>query len=606
MKRPHLTLFWNKRKNKKINYSKTPFLKTSGLSISFHKNLFDGKELITDKKIIYIFGVVFKNNKIDYDHYLRAIDELDLTKINNCKNFFKEINGQFLFIIFDRINAKLFIINDRFNSIPIFYSNFENNFKISHLYFDIFKDNRINKKFKINQKNIIEFLWFRRTFGDSTYDNMSKYLLPATILSVDSFSLKTNIYWKPNFNRKKLNAKVASVKLMNLIKSSSSRLTSDNKKNSIFLSAGHDSRIVLASMKKKPKCFSIGFTKNLEVNLAKKISINQKSKFEFIKIDKDHFVKNLNFITKISGGQYSFYDGLFAGINNKNLKKSEVFFHGHGLDYLFAGLYSPFKNYKIFNSPIFFEYINLKEKKDFNKFFINNVKFRTKGINLENFLKKSNKIYIQKYFNNKINKILSNKSNKKDTNLEKWDHLIIETLGKHYSRLNLLTMQTYAPQRTVVFDNDIFNFYLSIHPYNYKNLRLLVGVINSFNNTIGKIPTTNYGFPAGDNAMTKTIKLIIRKITRFITGNISYKAPIAKEKTFPNREHYLQNNSKLKNEINKIFENNELKNILNYIDWNLLESKKNIWLKEYSYKEEPAQFLFNLLSIHKLFELTKK
>ena len=56
------------------------------------------------------------------------------------------------------------------------------------------------------------------------------------------------------------------------------------------------------------------------------------------------------------------------------------------------GLYSPNSNYKIFNSPIFFEYSKLKNT-DLTEYFINNVKFRTKGIHLEQYFIK-NKIKI--------------------------------------------------------------------------------------------------------------------------------------------------------------------------------------------------------------------
>ena len=603
MQRPHLTLLWNKNKIDKANYSIKPFQKKYFFNISFNKKTFDFKKLEIDKKIIYIFGVLIKDNIIQNNFFLNEFNKINDFNIKKIKKLLEELNGQFLIIIFDKKLKKLHIINDRFNSFPIYYSNFKNKFLISHLYFDIFKENKKEKGFKINKNGIKEFLWFRRTFGNTTYDNFTKFLLPASLLTVDKQKITVNKYWIPKFKRKIKNNKFVTNKFIQLLNNSSNRLSSDNKKNSIFLSAGHDSRIVLASFKKKPISFSFGFSKNFEVKVANKIAKNQNSKFKFIKLEKNHFVKNLNYICKISGGQYSFYDGLFAGVKNK-IKNCDVIFHGHGLDYLFAGLYSPNSNYKIFNSPIFFEYSNLKKNTDLIEYFINNVKFRTKGIHLEEYFIDNKIKNIKNNFRKKLNNILTSYSNSNTELIDKWDYLIIDTLGKHYSKLNLLTMQTYAPQRTLVFDNDIFDFYLSLHPKNYKNLKLLINTINRYNKNLGNIPTSNYGLAAGDNALIKTIKLILRKIKRIITKNRKYIAPLAKDKTFPDREIYFKNNIQLKNEIIKIFKDNKFKRELDFIDWNLLENKFESWDREKIKNEKPAQFLFNLLSIYKLFKLS--
>ena len=63
--------------------------------------------------------------------------------------------------------------------------------------------------------------------------------------------------------------------------------------------------------------------------------------YRSIKLDKDHFTINLDKITRICGGQFTFYDAIFTGLDDHYFNNVDYIFHGHGLDYFFQGMYLP-------------------------------------------------------------------------------------------------------------------------------------------------------------------------------------------------------------------------------------------------------------------------
>ena len=192
-------------------------------------------------------------------------------------------------------------------------------------------------------------------------------------------------YWKPDFRKTKLSKKEAGKNFISLLKKSLFRLTSDKKRFGVFLSGGHDSRLILSAFNHPPETFTIGFNKNYEAECAIEISKKLNSNNKFLKIEKNHFTNNIDQITRITGGQYSFYDSIFSGLNYSNFDKIDYLFHGHAIDYLFQGMYLPAEYFKILGSPIFFK----KHKYLFHELseeFINRIKYRIKGFDILKFI----------------------------------------------------------------------------------------------------------------------------------------------------------------------------------------------------------------------------
>ena len=105
--------------------------------------------------------------------------------------------------------------------------------------------------------------------------------------------------------------------------------------------------------------------------------------------------------------------------------------------------------------------------------------------------------------------------------------------------------------RTPVFDNDIYDFYLSLP----SKLRVTGGALRSaqkiLNNETAAIPTANFGLPCAESPLRKTVRLIIRKILRDISKLKKFSAPMLSDRTWPDRDIYLNKNTSYQALVNE-------------------------------------------------------
>jgi hypothetical protein len=602
---PRLTIAWDlKNINSDMNISSEAFPSKKGLNFGVSGNLKKPTILNFKKKSIAIFGFIIHKEKIDN---LNIAKEIIRKKNIEQKKFISSLNGQFLIFLVNKSEKSVCLINDRFNGIPIYWAIHNNIFYASYLYFDLFKKIRHLNNVKINSHAMLEYLWLNRLLMNKTYDSISKFLMPASILKVSKNYRSEKNYWKPSFKKlKKISTSQLKKKYVLLLKQSVRRLTSDiqNKKYGLFLSGGHDSRTLLPLFKKKSLlCLTVAFKNNFEVKCARLSAKVANAKHLFIKIPKDHLVKNLDYAITLCGGQYSFFDAFFLNLNSKNKKKNktDVVFHGHGLDYMFQGMYLPTETIKLFGRPTFFKRLK-KIKGDIVDYYLNNIAYRNKDINIESLLSKKYLKTTMKKLKNSVREIAFYGKNIISNKYDLWEFFTIHALGRHYSRPNIDSKLTYAEQRIVAFDNDLFNFYLSL-PYKIRlHGDLMRYALNSMNFKLGMIPTGNFGIPAGAPPFIKTVWLILRKILRHFTQIKNLKAPSAKDRTWPDREEYVRKNPKLIKEIKSALYSNNLKENLKFFDWNFVRSFGEEWISGNN-KGDPA-FLLGLVTLNRFLKLT--
>tara|TARA_B100000989_G_scaffold268963_1_gene224030 strand:- start:16260 stop:18071 length:1812 start_codon:yes stop_codon:yes gene_type:complete len=599
--KPYLFLEWDKiNLNVSINKNNV----NNGLRLNINEECFDYQHSVKENSEIIIIGNPIINEEINFDKTIDFLYENDFSLSAQ-----KKINGQFLIIIIKKLEKQLVIINDRFNSIHFYYSNLNNRFLASFLYFDLFKVLRKEKNFQINSYNILQFLWMSRVMGDLTYDNFSHYMLPANNLLVNIEKCEKYSYWRPNFEKISRTKKEAGEKYISLLKKSIKRLTTEKIKNKYgyFFSSGLDSRTVATAISlnnKKLDSFTVAFNNNLEVKYAKIASETANSRHHFIQLSKNHFEKNLEQNIIICGGMYTIHDALFTGLKEDIQKKCNIVFHGHALDFWHYGNYLPSYFVKILGSQTFIR--KIMKIDDVSELYF---KYNPLRLTWTNKSLDLNKVFLKKYYNHSIqsikNAIQSDINSGKDickNKLDQWEYLLLHAFGRHFTNINITSKLTCAKVRTPAFDNEIMDFYTSIPNKQRITDEIRIYALNNMGPKIGKIPSANHGFLAGDSHITKTIKLVLRKITRIITRNNKYSSPTLKDRTWPELNSYLRESDYLTNEIEQIFKNSELKSILFMIDWEYLYQKFNDWKKGNNF--DPI-FWFSLITISRLLIMTK-
>ena len=568
--------------------------------IFFEKKSFFFDKQKNDDLEIYVFGSPIINGIIDFPN-----------TINIVKNFLKDevydnikdINGQFLIICIYRSKNKIFIINDRFNSISLYYYFDKNKQELvcSNLYFYLIK--YINKTQNVNFDNIkmLEFLWMNRLLGEDNYDQFSKYLLPATILKFENEVTLKN-YWRPNYKKINLSQKKIAKKYLDLVKKSITMMTSDNpkKKYGNFISSGLDSRLLSSIINPQTAGFTVTFSKNLEFETAKKICNVVGCEHIHLLCQKNHFEKIFYDAIELSGGLYNFLDAFFFGFKDKIREKVDVAFNGHALDFLHYGNYLPSYFVRILGSKTFVrKLLHINNDNIAEKYLIHGNYYREKGINILDYIK-------EEYRSKSYNKLKENVQKDIDTSkdvakniYDKWEYLLTHTLGRHYSQINITSMTASIPIRTPAFENELFDLHFKVKPHIKIRDFHRIYALRKANKKVGKIISSNHGFPASTTPIIRTFFLAIRKLLRILTGNQKYMSPTLKDRTIPNLNTYLRNSKYFQQQMDNLLTNKFLQDKFYILDWIKINELIKNWKRGI---DTDPMFIFSLLTLQGFFK----
>ncbi|MFL2664834.1 MAG: asparagine synthase-related protein [Dehalococcoidia bacterium] len=548
--------------------------------------------------LLYIIGNPIIDEKINHKFVWEKIKH----KINY--QTLKNINGEFLIIHNDKKNKSLNIYNDRFTSIPFFYLNYDDKFIGSVFYKDIKIFLQRNNDFKINKEAIFEFLWLQRLVGEKTHDSYSKCLLAATHINFYQNKVDRYVYWTPSFKKTNRSLNESADILKNLLSDSIIKKTSDSDKNyGIFLSGGIDSRTILSLFQSQIDSYTIGVSYNNEVKVAEKIAGINNSKHSFVSLDHDPYSGSLDEIIQLGGGMYAFDHSIFYGLSDKIPEKPDVFFHGHGMDYMFQGMYLLNKNVNFLGKKT-----SLKKPVQisgiFSLEFLQRISYRLKGINLLDYVHKPLRSDMYDSLVNSIEEVCSNAEEFCETNDDYWEYMLIHALCRHYPYTNLLSIGTIAEQRTITFDNDVFDFYLSLDNKYRLDGMIAKKLLSKINPILGKVPVANNNFKPSMSPLFKDVTRLKRYIGRKV--NSSYLSGVeanAEERTWPDRNKMYLYNKGLREAAVKLFDSDFLSS-LDLFDMDILSRDIKVFIDNPNYNA--GSFITFLISIERFFNYERR
>ena len=219
----------------KINLKNLKKIKISKKDANFKdNNLFIFKNFNVKSKSFKTFQIIIIGNPIiENSNFFFSMFEKNLDNVREIKKELSKINGQFLILVNFFKKKKFTIFNDRFASIPIYIFKLKNIIYFSHLYYDL-NILKTVQKLNFNKFNFLQVIFFNRMFGENTFHNEIKYLLPATINNFSQNKIFKIKYWSPNFKNKiyKFNKKLGD-QYIALLNNSINRNLKGFKKNEI-------------------------------------------------------------------------------------------------------------------------------------------------------------------------------------------------------------------------------------------------------------------------------------------------------------------------------------------------------------------------------------
>jgi asparagine synthase (glutamine-hydrolysing) len=282
-------------------------------------------------------GHIFVSNS-DSEVLIHGYEEWGMRRL------LERIKGMFSFAIWDESKKKLFAARDRFGIKPFVYYKGESEFIFASELKAVASYPNFKKEideFAISDFLIYSYIPFDKTVWKNTYK-----LPPAHYLEFDfeTFSLKTERYWKLKTSENIIDDVVAIEKANELIRKSTQEHLLSDVPVGLFLSGGYDSTTLLmhmADLGYDISSFTIGFenTEQSEHEQAAIVAKQFNSKHEVKMFDEKTDV--LKLMKKMS----HYYDEPFAANSMINTfvvselasQKCKVVLSGEGSDEVFGG-----------------------------------------------------------------------------------------------------------------------------------------------------------------------------------------------------------------------------------------------------------------------------
>ena len=552
------------------------FVNSAGLSIDV-RNLTQTPILLENEKyLVFILGNPILGEKISH----KAIADKFLNDTWD-KEFLCSLNGEFLIVCLDKKKKLLHITNDRFTSIPLYYASDAKGFMGSVFYNDLWRRLSSENRLRLNQEAFFEFLWLQRLLGTKTYDTASRFLPAATTLTYDGKKIAHETYWSPSFKKTTKSLKECSVLLAESLKRSLGRKMSDEgKRYGLFLSGGIDSRTVLAAFDKSPVCFTFAVSKNNEYQVAREVAKIKNSQHIFIQLNPDPYSARLDLLVQLGGGMYAFDHALFFGFKDAIAPFVDVIFHGHGIDYLFQGMYVPTARINFgLKRPSIFKLRTLSN--DFISDYLSTIPYRLKGVRLLDFVKEDCKDKMYESLRESLREVTNTGKKFCNSPYDYWEYTLIHSLSRHYPNTNLSSMATCVEQRTATFDNDIFNLYLSL-PVEYRlNAKIARMTLKHLNPQMAKVRTGNTNIRADFSPLQRELCCIgdgLMRKARLRKGRAKF-WPSAEERTWPDRGAIIKTHPRMKQAALDLCGSETLAE-LNFLDMDKLSQEIPKWINQ--------------------------
>ncbi|WP_353661240.1 asparagine synthase (glutamine-hydrolyzing) [Hydrogenimonas sp. SS33] len=330
------------------SHAKQPMIsKCKNFVIVFNGEIYNYQEI---KEQLKQKGYSF-HTKSDTEVLLNAFIEYGIDAV-------KQFIGMFAFAIYDKKNAKVYIVRDRLGIKPLYYYQDENNFTFSSEIKSILALNDIERKIDLDA--VSSYFSFRYPILDNTFFDGLLSLPPAHYIELTNHSLKIKEYWNvSNQFLEQQNDKGEEFYIKELKKILESsvkyRMISDVPFGS-FLSGGVDSSVITAIMAKSSntpiKTFTIGFEEEgyNEFDFAKMIADRYHTEHREILISGENYIDTMEHLIDYKDAPLSVPNEVPLYLMSKELKKYiTVVLSGEGADEIFGG-YG-----RIFRSPYDYE-----------------------------------------------------------------------------------------------------------------------------------------------------------------------------------------------------------------------------------------------------------
>lgn len=298
--------------------------------------------------IIFFHGELYNKQSLCENHEFVAKNEAKLVLLGYEKfgdEFFKQLSGKFVFVIYDKQTKKLTVIRDKVGSKQMYYYKNEDCFVFCTELAGLLATDIVPKK--IDKVSLSQFLQLTYIPAPQCIIENVKKVKPAVVFQFDSnANIFENDYWTltHSIDEKYTDFETCKTALNDLLYASVKEKMALYPDSGAFLSGGFDSSIVVSVMsdisETQIRTFTIGYDEKQfdESELAGLVAKKNNTNHTVLNLDWDAVVGNID--TVLNGVDEPYADSsLIATYAVCKLAKeyTDVAFMGDAGDELFAG-----------------------------------------------------------------------------------------------------------------------------------------------------------------------------------------------------------------------------------------------------------------------------
>lgn len=507
------------------------------------RNLHPAVQCITrGGKTLVIWGNPIVDGKISTSQVADLLDEH-----RELKNFGRALNGSFLIFIYDPARKTLSVVNDRFASLALYYCHEPQGEVRLSTSFKFLLDQLLHAGMaNVASEAAFEFLFFRRLFGEHTYERSIRYLDSASILTiaVQDREVRVEKYWQPSFEISSRSSRQLAEDLAEALEASMAAHMSDERRFGLMLSGGLDSRALLAAAPRPPACFTSGRSRNNEFEVAAELAAACGAEHIFLQRPDDMLNGIVDDAVWLAGMQ-TYPEFQFSTFRNTVTPKADSIFLGLALDVFFAGLYLPKKPLRIAGrDTLMYQLQPLGD--DITTAFMSGVSYRLKTSDPWDVVKSGHRSRLTDALRSSVGAILDRAKALGADRYGQWEYMHLHNFSRHYSFPMAASIRGWADCRIPALENRLFDLAFAISAKDKANWSVLTRAISMCNPAMMRIRNANTNISAQRSLAAQTALHWTRAAMNRVLGAGFRTLPPWWERSWPPARHAFGHNPNIR------------------------------------------------------------
>jgi len=255
-------------------------------------------------------------------------------------DFVRELNGSFVFAIYDLKQTRIIVANDRYGFRPLYYAMSGGKLLFASEVKAILEDNAFKRE--LDDRTIADFFAFGEILGNKTFFSGIETLPPASVLTYDGKNISIEQYWDFNYEPDySLSEDDIVEQLVQTFRKAADIRMRGNLRYGVWLSGGLDSRVVLAAIHKSERrsvtAVTFGVPGCDEIKVAHIVAKKAGVSHLIMELDADELVSYAEEVVYLSDGMDTIAVAFIPYALDRAKERIDVYFQGLALEVLLAG-----------------------------------------------------------------------------------------------------------------------------------------------------------------------------------------------------------------------------------------------------------------------------